>query len=148
MQFHFSGLHEIAPIVQFIAAQCPHPQALEQGLSELMINAVEHGNLGIRYDEKSALLLSGEWHNEIARRLALPQNQHKCAVIEYAATTDAIALTIYDQGDGFDWRPYMAFAPERGLAPNGRGIAIAASLAIWRIEYQGVGNRVVCKIPL
>ncbi len=43
------------------------------GLSELLVNAIEHGNLEIGYDEKSRLLQSEGWQGEIDRRLALPE---------------------------------------------------------------------------
>ncbi len=145
--FRFSRLDEISPIIQFIAAQCPHPHRLSQGLSELMINAIEHGNLGISYNEKSRLLLSGDWHIEIERRLSLPRNQNKHATLSYAAQPDGLILSICDQGNGFDWQPYMDFPTDRSFDPNGRGIAIAKSLKIWDMEYHGTGNLVVCRIP-
>lgn len=145
-RFRFSQMNEISPIVEFIAAQCLHSQQLSQGLTELMVNAVEHGNLGIRYEEKTELLFNGEWQNEIERRLAMPQHQSKYAILDYAVLPTGTVFTIRDQGHGFDWRPFMKFAPERWFEPNGRGIAIATSLDVWDVEYQGTGNRVVCRL--
>ena len=143
--FRFSKLDEIPDILERITAHCPDQSALSQGLLELMVNAVEHGNLGITYDEKSALLLSGEWHEEIARRLALPENQSKYVSVDCASCDEYIAVLICDQGKGFDWRLYMEFSPERSLAPNGRGITITKSLGAWDIAYQGKGNEVLCR---
>jgi Histidine kinase-like ATPase domain len=113
----------------------------------LMVNAVEHGNLGISYDEKSKLLDEGEWHNEIARRLTLPQHQEKFAILDYTAHADSITFTIRDQGMGFDWQLYIKFVPARWFDPNGRGIAIAVALDAWDIQYHDNGRRVVCRVP-
>jgi hypothetical protein len=55
----------------------PEPRSAVYGLNELLINAVEHGNLGITYDEKIKLVVEGRLESEIERRLALPQNQAK-----------------------------------------------------------------------
>jgi len=144
--FRFSRLEEISPIVDFIAAHCPNPRALSQGLSELMVNAVEHGNLGIYYDEKSKLLSNGEWHTEVERRIALSCNLGKYAILDYVSKPDAAVLTIRDQGAGFNWQPFMEFASTRAADLNGRGIAIAKALDIWDIEYQDSGRRVVCRV--
>ncbi len=45
---------EEAKNLAFLIANCfPDPRSAVYGLNELLINAVEHGNLGITYDEKS-----------------------------------------------------------------------------------------------
>ena len=53
---------------------CPDPEAVIIGLTELLVNAVEHGNLGITYEDKTALNAAGTWDTEVRRRLALPEN--------------------------------------------------------------------------
>ena len=53
----------------FLIANCfPDPSSAVYGLNELLINAVEHGNLGIRYDEKTRLILEGCMEREIERQ--------------------------------------------------------------------------------
>ena len=47
------------------------------GLLELFVNAIEHGNLGIGYEEKTRLLGEGILSEEIERRLELPENADK-----------------------------------------------------------------------
>ncbi len=144
--FRFARLEEIAPIVDFITAYCLHRHAVSQGLHELMVNAIEHGNLGISYAEKTHLLLANTWHAEIERRLAMPQNQAKYVTLDYRVKRDGAVVSIRDQGNGFDWQPYLSFQADRGFDPNGRGIAIAASLDVWSIHYQGNGNHVICHV--
>ena len=74
-RFHFRTLEEAANLAYKIAACFPEPQKAAFGLNELMHNAVEHGNLGIGYDEKANLLRSGSWREEVERRLNFPENQ-------------------------------------------------------------------------
>jgi hypothetical protein len=50
------------------ARRCPQPDRVALGLRELMINTVEHGNLGIDYAGKSQLLLDGDLAAELERR--------------------------------------------------------------------------------
>ena len=47
-------------------ALCEEPDLAGMGLVELLVNAVEHGNLGITFHEKSELLSAGRWEEEVA----------------------------------------------------------------------------------
>ncbi|MCP4220408.1 MAG: response regulator, partial [bacterium] len=83
------------------------------GLWELIANAVEHGNLGITYDEKSKLNEDEQLEAEIERRFLLPEYANKKVTFEIEQTGDEIRFTIQDQGKGFDWESYMDFSPDR-----------------------------------
>ena len=113
-----------------------------------MVNAIEHGNLGITYAEKTDLMLASAWSTEVERRLALPENQNKYAALHFEATDDTIRIHIKDQGRGFDWQKYLEFAPERLTDPHGRGIATTRIVAFSTLQYLGCGNEVICTIPL
>ena len=117
-------------------------------LSELFINAVEHGNLGISYEEKGALINNEALNLEIARRQALEENRDKRVVVCFERQTDALVFTIKDQGKGFDWWRYLDIDPERVFDPNGRGIAMARIMSFDSLEYQGNGNIVVATVRL
>ncbi len=54
-----------------------------------------------------------------------------------------LKLSIKDDGEGFDWEPFMQLNPERVYKANGRGIYLAG-LEFDRIEYIGRGNEVNC----
>jgi hypothetical protein len=62
------------------------------GLSELIINGIEHGNLGISYAEKSRLKQEDGWTEEIARRLALEENADKRVVVDLARGSEALSF--------------------------------------------------------
>ena len=143
--FRFRTMEEAHNLSYFIASAFSNPHQVVYGLNELMVNAVEHGNLGITYDEKSNLILGGEWESEIQRRLALQENAHKFATLDFTSEHDEITIRIEDMGAGFDWKGYLDFSPERAMDPNGRGIAISKSRSFSHLEYQDAGNIVICR---
>lgn len=147
-EFRFRTLTEARQLSHVLASLCPDPQRASLGISELLINAVEHGNLGIGYAEKSSLLRAQRWEDEIERRLALPEHAGKTVAVELERGEGTLTLTITDQGTGFDWRPYLEMSPQRAFDPNGRGIAMSRMLCFERLEYRGPGNQVVAEIRL
>lgn len=147
-EYRFVTLADIANLVPVLAGLCPTPDVAAAGLSDLMVNAVEHGNLGISYKEKAQLKWDGNWESEIARRLALPEFAGRVASVRIERTPDVLRFTIADQGDGFAWEKYLDFDPERAFDPNGRGIAMARAMIFNELEYLGKGNVVVASIAL
>ena len=146
--FEFKTLEEARSIASLVSNACPQPASIVMGLTELMVNAVEHGNLGITYDEKSTLNELGTWVEEINNRLQLSKNKNKTASINFQRYTDTIEITITDQGPGFDWETYMDFDPDRLMDNHGRGIAVANKLSFSSVEYQGKGNEVCARLIL
>ena len=146
--FRVATLADVARLAALLATLCPSPDTAAMGLTEIMINAIEHGNLGITYSEKSRLKRDDAWDAEIARRLALPENRDKVARIAVRRMADEIEFTCRDEGAGFDAERYMEFDPARAFDPNGRGIAMARMMSFSRIEYRGCGNEVVATISL
>ncbi|AZZ90736.1 response regulator [Hahella sp. KA22] len=142
----FATVEEAEQASILLADLFPFPPKVVTGLAELLVNAVEHGNLGISYDEKTDLNLRGEWMNEVQRRQKLPENQNKRVQVEFTRTDDAITVAITDQGPGFNWREYLQISVERATDNHGRGIAMANLLSFDDLTYEGDGNRVICKV--
>jgi DNA-binding response OmpR family regulator len=147
-EFRLRTLAQARQLSHVLASLCPDPARASLGISELLINAVEHGNLGIGYAEKSSLVRAQRWEAEIERRLALPEYAGKTVTVELERGENTLTLTITDQGTGFDWQPYLEMAPQRAFDPNGRGIAMSRMLCFGRLEYRGQGNQVVAEIRL
>lgn len=147
-EFHFQTLDEIGALIEVLASLCPTPELAASGLSELLVNAVEHGNLGISYDEKKRLRLEDAWEAEVARRQALPEYGDRVVMVRVKRHFDRIEFTVTDEGDGFDWQRYLEFDPDRLADPNGRGIATARALSFSNLEYLGNGNKVVATISV
>ncbi len=141
-RFRFQTILDARALAGFLAQACPKPESVVLGLSELMINAVEHGNLGISYDDKSQLNSDGNWESEVLQRLEMEQNRDKYAEVEFQRNGDNIEITIADEGDGFNWDQYLEMDPQRASDNHGRGIALAAAISFSKLEYRGKGNEV------
>ncbi|MBF0622975.1 MAG: response regulator [Magnetococcales bacterium] len=141
-EFTLRSLNEARKVATLLAVLCPDPQRTVLGLSELLVNAVEHGNLGIGYDEKSKLNDQGEWKNEVKRRLDMPAYQDRHVSVFFERQEQGVQFLIKDQGPGFDWQHYLEFSPERAFDTHGRGIALAKSISFDHVEYLGNGNTV------
>jgi len=139
-RFEFRSLEEAQHLAVVIAGMCENTELVAMGLSELLVNAVEHGNLGISFEEKTGLKERDGWHEEVLRRLELPENRAKRATLCVHRIDGGWEFEISDEGKGFDWTRFLELAPERAFAPNGRGIALARQLAFSELEYLDGGT--------
>lgn len=113
------------------------------GIGELLLNAIEHGMLGIGYETKSQLLAKGRWMEEIIRRETLPEHTNKQVNATVEVYDFGTYLTITDPGDGFAWQDYLCISDARKLHPHGRGIAQAKALSFDWLRYEPPGNQVI-----
>ncbi len=144
--FEFRSPEQATDLGAFLAKACPDPERVVMGLSELMINAIEHGNLDISYEEKSALNRSGCWMDEISNRLKSEKYSGRVATVTFDRGVKNISISIKDQGRGFDPRPYLQIDPTRVFDSHGRGIAIANLLSFDNLEYCNNGTEVNASI--
>ena len=112
-----------------VAGLCPESEMVQIALSELMLNAVEHGNLGLGFVRKGELMSCGAWRNEVERLLDTPAYLERFAYLRVELRPREVRFLIRDQGNGFDPGPYLNLNPARSVEPHGRGIAIARMLA-------------------
>ena len=145
-RFKIRNLHQCNLVASQVAHLCPQPHRVVTGISELLINALEHGNLRIGYEEKSKLMRRGMWQLEIERRLKSKQNIGGFIELEFNVHAESVQIRIRDQGQGFDWTPYMDFDPNRAFDPHGRGIAVARLSSFDDLEYIGDGNEVIATV--
>jgi len=118
------------------------PDRTLTGISELLVNAVEHGNLGISYAEKSDLVSEQKWQDEVASRLDDPQYCNRIVTVIFERKKDACYIQISDEGAGFDWKQYLEVDPSRAMHNHGRGIAMANMLCFNKLVYNDKGNQV------
>ncbi len=145
-RFRIRNLHQCNLVATQVAHLCPEPQRVVTGISELLVNALEHGNLKIGYAEKGSLMRSGTWQMEVERRLGTSENTDGYIELEFKVEADTVQIRIRDQGHGFDWTPYLDFDPERAFDPHGRGIAMARLSSFDDLEYIGDGNEVLATV--
>lgn len=146
-EFVIRTLDDAHKLASFVALLGPQPETLAMGLSELLVNGVEHGNLGIDFAEKSRLREADIWEQEVDRRLALPENCKKAVYLKVTREEDRWIFKITDDGPGFDWRRFLDFDPERAFAPNGRGIALSRQISFSSLTYIPPGNMVIVTVP-
>ncbi len=145
--FRFRTLEDARALAAAFAALCEEPDLAGMGLVELLVNAVEHGNLGITFHEKSELLSAGRWEEEVGERLQRPENLDKTAELECRRESGWLVFAIRDCGAGFAWERFLSLDETRAFHPNGRGIALARNIAFRTLEYRGCGNEVVVSAP-
>lgn len=147
-EFRFRDLDQARALATLLSRLCPDPDAAVLGLNELMINAIEHGNLGISYDEKLRLRFDNTWDAEILRRLQAPQWRDRFVTVAFERADNGIKFIVEDQGAGFDASNYLDFDPARACDPNGRGIAMARRMSFSDLDYPGKGNIAVAQVKL
>ena len=133
---------EARRLAALVADIAPAPEHAVMGLCELLLNAIEHGNLGLTYQDKSRLCASGDLDAEVERRLQLPAHAQRKVTLDFRRLPGAAEVLITDQGEGFDWQPYLDIDPARAFDSHGRGIALSRKLSFTSLEYLGSGNQV------
>ncbi|MEY4526399.1 MAG: hypothetical protein RL768_118 [Nitrospirota bacterium] len=147
-RFELRTLTEARNLAELLAYAFPDPLRTQLGLTELLVNGVEHGNLEISYAEKSSLLKAGRLDAEIARRLALQENLQKRVWVSMDRKETEVDVEIVDAGKGFDWRRYLALDGERSDDSHGRGIAMSRRISFDRLEFRNSGNHVIVSSQL
>lgn len=144
--FEVRTLEDVRYLTTFLVNFFPDPGRVLLGVSELMLNAVEHGNLGITYEQKTQLVKENNWEVEVMRLLVLPEHVNKQVTVHFKRESDHIMLRIKDEGQGFSWQDYLEINPDRATHSHGRGIALSKLISFDEMEYKGCGNEVVCKV--
>lgn len=113
------------------------------GLYEIIVNAIEHGNLSISYHEKQDALKQGVYEQVVQERLANKEYATKTVYINLSIQEKAITFVIRDEGEGFDWKKQRELQLNENLENiyrgNGRGIFITECY-FDEIAYNEKGN--------
>lgn len=132
---------QITQAVQFFFdEQAIH--GLQGALIEMIVNAIEHGNLGISYEEKTKALESDRLAELIQQKSQHPEVAKKKVRIEYKLDQEKVTYVICDEGDGFDFQEL----PDPGDPDNlwlghGRGILMTRAL-MDEVNYNETGTEV------
>lgn len=116
---------------------------LRLAVYEMLVNAMEHGNLEIDYEMKKNLLEEVmDYQRFLNDRANQEPYRNRKVRVTYQYDRDAIAFTITDEGKGFDVskvpNPHSSENLER---LNGRGIFISR-VNMTRVTYNEKGNSV------
>ncbi|MCP9446598.1 MAG: response regulator [Nitrospira sp.] len=131
------------------------PDTMQMGLrgalQELLVNAVEHGNLEISHDEKKQAVAKGCYDALLDERAARPVLRDRRVIVEvsYDGQARRLYYRIRDQGKGFNWRTMLERKPDGvGLMDgSGRGLLLVRSL-FPDLSYNERGNEAMFTVPL
>jgi anti-sigma regulatory factor (Ser/Thr protein kinase) len=117
---------------------------LQLALGELIVNAVEHGNCGITYEEKTEAMENGlSVVDLVALKTKDPAIRAKKVEFLWDIQPDKTIFTIRDEGAGFDVKAYLRkIAAQNTMSLHGRGIRMASVLST-ELKYNEKGNQVM-----
>jgi DNA-binding response OmpR family regulator len=124
---------------------------LRAALQELVMNAVEHGSLELRYHDKVEAMEKDQYDELIRRRRQDARFQDRRVTIRaiYDKRQRILTYQIADEGKGFIWKawlkPGVEVCPTGDL--SGRGIFLVHSF-FPDIKYNDRGNEVMFTVPL
>jgi len=115
--------------------------AVKLGLVELLVNAIEHGNLEISYAEKMAALEAANGLTALFQdRLSRAAMARRRVTITFCADETTLTWTIRDDGAGFDWRHIISPLDNGHFGQLcGRGIFLCR-MNFDELRYEGAGN--------
>jgi len=116
---------------------------IELGLTELITNAIEHGNLNITFDEKTVASENNTFNELMESRIEDERYQGRRVTVTYEYNDEQCRWTIADEGDGFDVNQVPDPTKSENLESlHGRGIYFTR-LFFDSLEYLGKGNTCV-----
>jgi anti-sigma regulatory factor (Ser/Thr protein kinase) len=122
----------------------PHSKMrLQLAIEELIVNAVEHGNCGITYDDKTEALAKGISVMElVALRCKDPKINAKRVRLEWEIGSEETLFTVTDEGNGFNVEELRKkMRAQDVFSQHGRGIMLAQSIAS-SLDFNDKGNQV------
>lgn len=113
-------------------------------IREILINAIEHGNLAVSFEEKTRVLEEQDFMEFLTRRQAEARYAHRKVQVRYVVNRTHFIIRITDDGDGFDHEGFIKKADsDEGMLylEHGRGITMAMN-AFDSVEFNAKGNQV------
>ncbi len=143
-RFRFRTPEDVDKLVPLIARMFPRPERAASGIAELMMNAIEHGNLEIGHERKADWVARRVYQNELLKRLHTPPYSTRWAEVIITRRADGVMIVIMDEGCGFCWQNFIGAADERKCASDTEagGIAKAQRDSFDDIRFNHLGNQV------
>lgn len=113
------------------------------GLFEVLMNSIEHGNLGITFEEKYDALKGERLKQLYKKRLGDPEYSDRRVTIDFKPDKTGCEWLIKDEGKGFNWQIALERADQTYdlLELNSRGVLII-QYHFDEVEYLGSGNQI------
>ena len=117
---------------------------LRISLREIIINAIEHGNLEISFEEKSNAMMEDNYFETVRSRQMKPDLGKRKVLIDYSLNSDRVCYTVTDEGPGFDHREFLEKNSDfmnALLLSHGRGISMTVN-TFDEVVFNEKGNSV------
>lgn len=142
-----NDVNQVYPLIQELTRTLqgfPYDvESIQIGLLEIITNAIEHGNLGITFQEKQEALKRGTFDELYRTKQASDPASGKIVEIGYEFSPSEVRYTITDSGGGFDWKNLPdSRDPKNIMETSGRGI-IMTRLLMDEVSFNEAGNSVV-----
>ncbi len=117
---------------------------LRISLREIIINAVEHGNLEISFEDKSKAMMEDNYFETVQSRQMRPDLGRRKVLIEYSVNSERVCYTVTDEGSGFDHKEFREKSSDimnAMLLSHGRGISMTVN-TFDEVLFNEKGNSV------
>ncbi|MCB1202154.1 MAG: ATP-binding protein [Leptospiraceae bacterium] len=113
-------------------------------IREILINAIEHGNLEISFEEKTNAQAKSDYLNFFKQRQQLPKYRNRRVRADFIFDGNRVLYRITDDGKGFDHEKALKDCLDNAnenYLEHGRGLAMAVSV-FDRVKFNETGNRI------
>lgn len=136
-------------ITERIALHFAHHElsGIKTCLREVLVNAIEHGNLEVSFEEKSRVIEQQDYMEFLLARQKEARFAARRVFVHYAVNRRAFTLRVTDEGSGFDHRAFMARAGGDDvllMLEHGRGLTMTRN-AFDEMVFNEKGNQVTLK---
>lgn len=142
----FKTISEGEKVSVWLGKKAMEPSRAVTGLNEIFTNAVEHGNLGIGYEEKSMLIAEDRLASEIKSRQKSESCCDKKVSVYFEVCEKELIVEVTDEGEGFDYEKFLSLTPERAFDAHGRGIFMTKNMYLKHLEYKNGGKTAVAYV--
>ncbi len=137
-RFELRTRYEAAEIAHRVALLTASPTRIELPLLELLLNAIEHGNLELGFERKRELVTLGKLDEEVRRIQATSPFDRRVVRLDVWEWDQGARFVVTDEGPGFPWK--CDGEPGLGHArPSGRGLGLARAMTE-RLAFNDRGN--------
>lgn len=116
-------------------------ESIRMAARELILNAIEHGNLEISFEEKRDALNQDRYMDLFQERKHTYAHEHRKVQIHALINKQYFIMRIEDQGQGFDYKSLLAKRSAQNLGLHGRGLQLVLS-EFGKIDFNKKGNRI------
>lgn len=118
-------------------------QQIKMAVREMVLNAVEHGNLEIDFDTKTRAMAQGAYFDLLLARQRDPAYAGRKVKVDVSLNPNRVIFQVEDEGRGFDHESAKARADQANEERLEHGRGIKMTLAIFDlVQYNTRGNRV------